>query len=127
MDPHRSERVAEALRAELEEILNYELDDPRVSAVGVTEVVLSPDRKKAHVRLALAGTAPEQRGCLEAIEKAKGYVRHLLSERLEMYRLPDLRFDSDLPPELRDKAAVLLRKARRGRPRGEDGEKIEGQ
>lgn len=117
MDPRRSERLAESLRSELEEIINYELDDPRISSVAVTDVILSPDGRKAHVRLAVSGAAAEQAGCLRAVETAKGFIRHRIGERIELYRLPDLYFDSDLPPDMRAKAPALLRRIRKGRPR----------
>jgi ribosome-binding factor A len=119
MDPRRTERLSEALRFELDEILNYELDDPRMTSVAVTEVLLAADGKKAHVRLAIQGEALEQEECLKAIEKAKGYIRHLLVERIDMLRIPDLRFDCDLSPELRVKAEALLKRVRRGRPKEE--------
>ena len=119
MEPRRSERLAESLRGELDEILNYELDDRRMVSLSVTEVLISPDHRKAHVRLAITGTPGEQESCLQAIEKAKGYIKHLLAERVDMYRLPDLYFDSDLAPEVREKAAALLRRIRKGRPRPE--------
>lgn len=114
---HRSERLAESLRVELDEILNYELDDPRITSIAVTEVQLSPDNKKAHVRLAIAGSAAEQAGCLEAIEKAKGYVKSILTDRVDVFRLPDLYYDADLDPSVRDRAPALLRRIRRGRAR----------
>lgn len=117
MEPHRSERLAESLRNELDEILNYELDDPRLTSVTVTEVHLSPDHKKAHVRLAIEGAADEQAGCLEAIESAKGYIKHLVADRVDVFRLPDLYFDPDLSPEIRSRAPSLLKRMRRGRPR----------
>ncbi|MBL8296627.1 MAG: 30S ribosome-binding factor RbfA [Bryobacterales bacterium] len=120
MDPRRNERVAESLRNELEEILNYELSDPRVSSVVVTEVLVAPDLKKAHVRLAVKGSPEEQIECLKAIEKAKGYIRLLIAERVELYRTPDLYFDSDLPLELRGKEGALLKRIRKGRPRDAD-------
>lgn len=122
MDPRRNERVAESLRNELEEILNYELSDPRVSSVVVTEVLIAPDLKKAHVRLAVKGTPEEQLECLKAIENAKSYIRRLIAERVELYRNPDLYFDSDLPLELRGRENALLRRMRKGRPR-DTGEK----
>lgn len=120
MDPRRNERVAESLRNELEEILNYELSDPRVSSVVVTEVLLSPDLKKAHVRLAVKGTPEEQLECLKAFENAKGYIRRLIAGRIELYRTPDLYFDSDLPLDLRGRETALLRRMRKGRPREAD-------
>lgn len=102
---------------ELEELINYELNDPRISSVAVTEVLLSPDGKKAHVRVAIGGSPERQKDCLEAIEKAKGYLRVLLADRVNVFRMPDLRFDADLPPDLRVKASDLLKRIRKGRPR----------
>jgi ribosome-binding factor A len=117
MEGHRSERLAESLRTELGEILNYELDDPRVTTVTVTEVQLSPDHKKAHIRLAIEGDREQQADCMEALEKAKGYIKHVVSERLEIFRLPDLYFDPDMTPGVRTRADALLRRMRRGRAR----------
>jgi ribosome-binding factor A len=119
MEPRRSERLAESLRGELDEIINYELDDRRITTVSVTEVLVSPDHRKAHIRLAVTGSPDEQQNCLQAIEKAKGYIKHLLAERVDIYRLPDLYFDSDLAPGIREKAPALLRRIRKGRPRPE--------
>jgi ribosome-binding factor A len=124
MEGRRSERLAGALREELDEILNYELDDPAMRTVAVSELVLSPDGRKAHVRLTADGTPEEQANCLQAIEKAKGYIRHLLAERLDVYHIPDLRYDLDLDPRLREKASQLLRRMRRGRSRAPDAQKI---
>ncbi|MFN7919810.1 MAG: 30S ribosome-binding factor RbfA [Bryobacteraceae bacterium] len=117
MDPRRAERLTESIRTELEEILQYELNDPRVAVAAVTDVVLSPDGKKAHVRLALEGDAEVQAATLDAIETAKGFVRHLLADRIDVFRVPDLRFDADIPAEVREKAPHLMRKIRRGRPK----------
>lgn len=117
VDTRRNERVAESLRNELEEILNYELSDPRIGSVAVTEVLISPDLKKAHVRLAIQGNPEQQEASLEAIENAKGYVRHLIAGRIDLFRTPDLYFDSDLAPNLRGRESALLRRIRKGRPR----------
>jgi ribosome-binding factor A len=115
MEPYRSERLAESLRIELDEILNYELDDPRLTTVSVTEVHLSPDHKKAHISLAVQGDAAAQAGCIEAIEKAKGYIKHLIADRLDIFRLPELYFDPDISAGIRERAPALLRRIRRGR------------
>ena len=120
MDPRRTERFAETLRVELEELINYELSDPRISTVAVTEVLVSPDGKKVHVRLAVQGDSAAQKACLQAIENAKGFIRHAMAERIEVFRFPDLRFDSDLTPETRAKADQLLRRIRKGRPREDE-------
>ena len=117
MEGHRSERVAEAMREEVAEIINYELDDPRIQSVSVTEVLLPPGGKQAHVRLAIEGTVAEQTESLERIQRASGYIRHLLTERIEVFRMPDIRFFADISPELREKSKAVLRRIRRSRAR----------
>jgi len=44
---HR-ERLGEALREEIETILEGELGDPRIGLVNVSEVHLAPDSRSAH-------------------------------------------------------------------------------
>lgn len=121
MDPHRSERLAELLREELDEIINYELDDPRVAGAAVTEVLLAPDLRYAEVRLAFSEGAETAASALKALEHAKAHIRRLLALRLEVRRLPDLRFASDLTVESPERLKRLLARMRRGRPRGEEG------
>jgi len=117
MDAHRAERMAQTLREELEELINYEMDDPRISSVSVTEVLVAPDRKKAHVRVRLRGNREEQRETLEALESARGYLRSQVGERVQLYRVPDFHFSADLDAEVREKADKLLKRIQKGRPR----------
>jgi ribosome-binding factor A len=119
LDPHRSERIAESIREELDEIIGYEMSDPRVGPATVTEVNLSLDLRHAHVRLALTGTAAEQSTTLEAISHAKQFLRHQLAERLQLFHTPELHFLPNLSPELGEKAPQILKRIKRGRPRSE--------
>jgi ribosome-binding factor A len=119
LDPHRHERVAEHLREELEEMIGYELSDPRVGTATVAEVLISPDFRHAHVRLVLEGAAQEQADTLAAVNHAKQFLRHELTERLHLFRTPELHFEAALPGELGAKAAQILKRIRRGRPKPE--------
>jgi hypothetical protein len=38
LDPHRAERVSESIREELDELIGYEMSDPRVGPVTVSAV-----------------------------------------------------------------------------------------
>ncbi len=117
MDPHRAERVSEHIREELEELINYEMSDPRVGRATVVEVVLSPDYRHAHISLALEGTAQEQTDTLEAINHGKQFLRHQLAERLQLFKTPDLHFEAALPASLGAKAPQILKRIKRGRAR----------
>lgn len=117
MDPHRHARVTESIREELEELINYELSDPRVGEVSITAVHMSPDYRQAHVLLGLKGSPSEQAQSLQAVEHAKQFLKHQLADRLQLFRTPDLRFEADLPANLAAKAPQLLRRMKRGRPK----------
>ena len=101
LDPHRNERVSEGLREELDELINYELTDPRVGPAAVSEVHVSPDFRRANVRLLLQGTPEKQ------------FLRHQLAERLQLYHTPDLQFEPALPAALSAKAPQILKRIRR--------------
>ena len=102
-------------------MIGYELADPRVGPASITEVLLSPDFRHAHIRVSLQGTPEEQEQTLEAITHAKPFLKRELTERLQMYRTPELHFEADLSAALAAKAPHILKRIRRGRARPEQG------
>ena len=119
MDPHRTSRVAESIREELDELIGYEMSDPRVGSASVAEVHISPDFRRAHISLVLAGTPQEQSDTVAALNHAKAFIRHQLAERLQLFHTPDLHFEAALPGELGAKVPQILKRIKRGRPRVE--------
>ncbi len=118
MDNHRSERVSEALREELGEMIAYELSDPRIGDATVTEVLVSPDMKHAQVRLHLGTGVKQQRETIEALDGARHFLRRQLAERLSLFRIPELHFEADVPAANgKSRMEHLLKRVRRGRPR----------
>jgi len=117
LDPHRPERVSESIREELEELIGFEMADPRVGPASVAEVHLSPDRRHAHVSLVLLGTAQEQAATVEALNHGKQFLRYQLAERLQLFKTPELHFEAALPGTLATKVPQILRRIKRGRPR----------
>jgi ribosome-binding factor A len=117
MDSHRAERVSEALREELGELIGYELSDPRIGEAAVTEVLVSPDMKHAQVRLHLSSEPAERRQTIEALEGARHFLRRRLADRLTLYRIPELHFEADIAWTDNGRLETLLKRVRRGRPR----------
>ena len=117
MEGHRAERICEALREELNQLISYEMSDPRVQNVDVTEVIISPDGRKAQVRLSIPGGEPAQKKALDAMEHARNFIKRELNHRLHMYRLPDIRFEAAVQAELGGRMDFLIRRIKRGRPR----------
>jgi ribosome-binding factor A len=120
MDEWRTLRVSEAVREELAEIIGFELDDPRLLAVDVTEVQVSPDSRYAHVKVALRGDHREQNLALAALEHAAGYLRRELAFRLMLRRVPELHFERDKNPDVENRIEFLLKRAKKSRGRAEN-------
>jgi ribosome-binding factor A len=93
---HRHERVAEEIRHEFEAMLAGELKDPRLAGqIRVDSVTVTPDLKHARIFLSVFGPEEERRGVREGLAAASGYVRHELTERLDLRRAPEIFFIVD--------------------------------
>jgi ribosome-binding factor A len=119
LDPYRHERVSEGIREELDELISYEMSDPRVGSATVTEVLISHDYRKAVIRLALIGTAKEQANTVIALNHAKAFLRRELTERLQLFKTPELHFEAALAADLAAKATKILKRIERGRPKSD--------
>lgn len=108
---HRHERIAEEIQHEVTAMLEGELKDPRLSAnISVTEVRVSPDLKNARVFFTVEGTVEERAEAQKALDKANGFIRHELVERLQMRRAPELHFLLDDSVERGRRIDELLNK-----------------
>jgi ribosome-binding factor A len=117
MDERRTARVAEAIREELAELIGFELDDPRLNGVEVTDVQVSPDGRHATIKVAARGDEREQNQALAALEHAGGYLRRELAGRLQLRHIPELHFDRDKNPDVESRVDFLLRRAKKLRSR----------
>jgi len=91
----RPSRIAELVQGELAMVLRTELKDPRVAAVTITHVRVSADLKHARVHLVRLGGEGEIGDTLEGLEKAKGWIRKRLGQRLRLRYTPKLQFVED--------------------------------
>jgi ribosome-binding factor A len=100
---HRG-RVGEALREEIETLVEGELADPRIGLVSVTAVHLADDGRSAEVWVHVEGDEADEDQSLEGLAAAREYIRHELVERLHLRRAPELVFRLDRAEQ--DKARV---------------------
>lgn len=105
---HRSERIADTLREEIAQIVGYELEDPRVTMVTVTEVRLSADKRAARVYVTVAGDEEEHKAAFAALKHAAPYVRKQLGLSLNLPRTPEIHFVRDRVEEEGERVDQLL-------------------
>ena len=104
----RPERVAEMLKEEISEIVGYELEDPRVEAVTVTDVRLSENLRDASVYVLVEGSEEEIVTALEALRHAAPYVRKQVGFALSLRHTPELHFIRDTVEESGARVDKLL-------------------
>ena len=57
------------------------------------------------------------------MEHAKAFLKNELKSRVDIFRMPDLRFEADMTVSRSDRLNYLLKKVRKGRPRDVQSEK----
>ena len=96
------------LREEISEIVGYELEDPRVETVTVTDVRLSENLRDASVYVLVEGSEEEIRIALEALRHAAPYVRKQVGFALNLRHTPELHFIRDTVEERGARVDKLL-------------------
>jgi ribosome-binding factor A len=104
----RPERVADMLREEIAQIVGYELEDPRLTMVTVTDVKLSENLRDARVYVTVAGTEQETVKALAALRHAAPYVRKQVGFALSLRHTPEIHFVRDTVEEQGARVDELL-------------------
>jgi ribosome-binding factor A len=104
----RSNRVAEQMRRELADLLQFEVKDPRIGMVTITEVEVTGDMEHAKVFYsAQAGTPALQAG----LEKSAGFLRTQIAKRMLLRKVPQLHFVYDASIDYGIKMGKLIDEA----------------
>lgn len=106
----RPERVAEAMREVISELLLHEVKDPRISMVTITRVDVAPDLRHAKVYFTCSGDDASRQRTAAGLARAAGFLRSQLTRQLQLRYAPEIRFILDRSLEEADKLAEALRK-----------------
>jgi ribosome-binding factor A len=104
----RPERVAELLREEISQIVGFELDDPRLIGVTVTEVRVAENLRDAKVFVTVEGDELETIAALSALRHAAPYIRKQVAFALDLRHAPALHFARDTVEERAARIEDLL-------------------
>ncbi len=109
---HRG-RMGEALREEIETIVEGELADPRIGLASVSSVMMADDGRSAQVWVYVDGNDEEADRSMEGLEAAREFIRHELVERLRLRRAPELYFRLDRAEREKARVEELLARSRK--------------
>lgn len=110
----RSNRVAEQMKKELGDILNRKLKDPRLGFITITDVEVTGDLQQATVFISILGNEKEREDTLLALEKAHGFIRSEIGNRMRLRKVPELLFEMDSSLEYGNRIDELLRDLNKG-------------
>ncbi len=109
----RAARVQELIHAEVSEMLQRRIKDPRVQGlVTVVEVEVTGDLRRATVFVSVYGDSSSRKRAMKGLQHATGFVRHELFKRLDMKRVPEITFKLDERIDYARHIEELLREAR---------------
>lgn len=119
--PMRLKRISDRIQQDLSEMLLFNIQDPRLAGITITEVKV--DRELSYASIYVSSIEGQERAeeVLEGLEHAKGFLRRELAQRLQLRSFPQLRFYWDPTPERADHIEKLFHQIRE-----EDHETKEG-
>ncbi|MBE0447642.1 MAG: 30S ribosome-binding factor RbfA [Actinobacteria bacterium] len=112
MESARTHRVGELIKEEISDIIKKELKDPRIGFVTITGVDVTPDLRYANVFISVLGARKQKEETLKGLQSASGFLRNMLSKRIRIKYLPELRFTFDPSIEAGIRIEKVIRKLR---------------
>lgn len=107
----RSRRVADLIQRELAQLIRDEIKDPRLGMVTVIAVKVSKDLGYAKVYVTTMDEADREIS-VEILNRAAGFLRHALGDRIDLRTMPSLRFLYDESIERASRLEALIEQAR---------------
>ena len=96
MRQNRAARVGDEIQKVISQLLLTEVKDPRIPMMtSVMEVRMSSDLTHATVFLSVYGSQQEKRECMEAVNRASGFIRSQIAKRIKLRVAPELHFKLD--------------------------------
>jgi ribosome-binding factor A len=116
VDQARARRLAKRISAIVATAIEYEVKDPRLNFVTVTDAKVTGDLREATVYYTVLGESldvePDYQGAAAGLEKAKGVLRSKVGAGTGVKFTPTLAFVLDKVPEVAKDMEELLARAR---------------
>ena len=93
----RVQKVSSLLKKELSLILNNDLEDPLIldNFISISKIEISSDLFYCKIYITLAVEDEKKEKIVDSLNNLKSFIRHKLTQRVEMRRTPELTFKID--------------------------------
>jgi len=118
---NRAQRIADRIHEEISEMLIFDIQDPRLSGVFVTDVTVDRELAFADIYVSSVQGSESAENILTGFQRASGFLRSELARRIDLRTFPQLRFHWDPTPEHAEKIENLLDSlSQQGQPTSKD-------
>lgn len=115
-DPGRAKRLAKRISTIVASAIEYEIKDPRLAGVTITDAKVTGDLHDATLYYTVMGRSiddePDYAGAAAALESAKGVLRTKVGAGTGVRYTPTLTFVRDTVPDAAHRMEELLARAR---------------
>lgn len=112
----RAQRLAKQIQQIVATAIEREVKDPRLELVTVTDVRVTGDLHDAKVYYTVRGRTideePNLDAAAEALNRARGQIRKIVGDQLNVRFTPTIAFENDTVPETSASMEELLNRAR---------------
>jgi ribosome-binding factor A len=92
---YRIQKITEAIKSAVAEIIVEELADPKLGFVSITAVKLTNDYKHATLYFSAFGDNIEQEVVLQHLNHAANFIKNRLKDKVVLRYIPELVFEID--------------------------------
>lgn len=95
-DFQRTDRLSELVQRELAQIIQRELNDPRLGMVTISAVEITRDLAYAKIYVTIFDTDEQIQKSMKILNHAASFLRTLLAKRIKIRIIPELIFVYDV-------------------------------
>ncbi len=104
----KQDRMDQILLREISRILQFEIKNPKLGFVTVTDVQCTRDMSQAKVYVSFLGKQERNDAGMKILRQSKGFIRSMLAKNIKTYKMPDLIFIQDTALEKGRKIENIL-------------------
>ncbi len=104
----RQRKVADRIKKLVSVVVDRKVKDPDKGFITITHVKISRDLQIASVYFTVLGDEKQKQKSLEALNRAKNFIRSEIAAQLKMRFIPELRFFVDDSLEYAQKIEKIL-------------------
>lgn len=106
----KADKIAGIIQKEVSEIIQFQLKDPKIGFITITDVTVTGDLSIAKVYVSFLGQQAREEAGMKALDRSKGYIRSELAKRMTIRKVPQLVFKIDDALEKGNKIEKIIHK-----------------